>query len=247
MVKVESNSKSKSGFFLLNIFIVLLVACGMERTHTVSGAASATATAATVSAERASCKVGSDQSHCLDPSPRREDSLARPLDSEQLSELKDQGSCAIASSGQCESPPASGAVPVETKFRTGDIIELYNPESKDIQVVFPSIVKAKHSGPTYHVTKTTDGKEVKNIPEKFLHMYVPYKKGSEVLCNIGEFKPLRPIIVRCTVLAYEPAADRGAMVLQGTYSVKVHATKVNEEYTTTLPVWKLQRRYLASD
>ena len=50
--------------------------------------------------------------------------------------------------------------------------------------------------------------------------------------------------MKCTVLEYEAAAVTGAMVLQGKYSVQVHATKANEEYTTTLPVWKLQRRYL---
>ena len=97
----------------------------------------------------------------------------------------------------------------------------------------------------YRVTKTTDGKEVKNLPEKFLHMYVPYEPGDEALCNIGEFRANRPIIVRCTVIKYEPAASRGAMVLQGNYEVQVHATKANEEYETNLPVWKLQRRYLS--
>lgn len=135
------------------------------------------------------------------------------------------------------------------KFRNGDIIELYNTESRDIQIVFPSIVKARDpSDPTggYRVTKTTDGTEVKNLPEKFLHMYVPYSEGDEALCNIGEFRANRPIIVRCTVRGYEAAAKRGAMVLQGNYSVQVHATKANEEYTTNLPVWKLQRRYLAT-
>jgi len=70
--------------------------------------------------------------------------------------------------------------------------------------------------------------------------------GSEALCNIGEFKPARPVIVRCTVLGYEAAARRGAMVLQGMYEVKVHTTKENEEYETNLPVWKLQRRYQAA-
>jgi hypothetical protein len=54
-----------------------------------------------------------------------------------------------------------------------------------------------------------------------------------------------PIIVRCTVLGYEPKATDGAMVLQGTYEVRVHATRANGEYEATLPVWKLQRRYLA--
>ena len=62
--------------------------------------------------------------------------------------------------------------------------------------------------------------------------------------NIGSGKS-SPIIVRCTVLGYEPKATAGAMILQGTYGVRVHATKANGEYDATLPVWKLQRRYLA--
>jgi len=52
--------------------------------------------------------------------------------------------------------------------------------------------------------------------------------------------------VGCTVLNYEPAATKGALVLQGKYEVLVHSAKVNgvekEEYKTELPVWKLQRR-----
>ena len=79
-----------------------------------------------------------------------------------------------------------------------------------------------------------------------MHPYVPYRTGDEALCNVGEFKPARPIIVRCAVLDYAPAASRGAMVLQGSYGVRVHATKRNEEYETDLPVWKLQRRSLAT-
>jgi len=129
-------------------------------------------------------------------------------------------------------------------------IELYNSQSMDIQIIFPSIVKGIETGPAggYRVTKTTDGKEVRHIDEKYLHHYKPYPNESEVLCNIGESRGVRgrPVIVRCTVLGYEPAATRGAMILQGTYEVQVHETKANEEYTTTLPVWKLQRRYLVS-
>jgi hypothetical protein len=47
------------------------------------------------------------------------------------------------------------------------------------------------------------------------------------------------------VRGYDPAASRGALVLQGTYAVRVHATRANDEYDANLPVWKLQRRYLA--
>ena len=37
----------------------------------------------------------------------------------------------------------------------------------------------------YRVTKKTDGREVRDIDEKLLHLYKP----DEVLCNIGEFIP----------------------------------------------------------
>lgn len=71
---------------------------------------------------------------------------------------------------------------------------------------------------------------------------------------MGEFTPpdkpssvrSRPIIFQCTVLGYEPAAETGAMMLQGTYEVKVKDTRMNEEYVTSVPVWKMQRHYLAS-
>lgn len=146
--------------------------------------------------------------------------------------------------------PTSSTKSLRTKFKTGDIIELYNPDSKDIQIVFPSIVKGVESdgGGGYRIAKTTDGKEVKNVSEKYLHMYTPYSIGDNALCNIGEFSNKanenRPIIVQCTIMNYELAAERGAMVLQGKYQVTIHKTKVNEEYETELPVWKLQRRYL---
>lgn len=142
----------------------------------------------------------------------------------------------------------------QSKYKTGDIIELYNPDSKDIQIVFPSIVKGRDpnasDGQGYRVTKTTDGKEVTNLPERYLHEYKPYEVNDEALCNIGTFSNKinenRPIIVGCTVLNYEPAATKGALVLQGKYEVLVHKAKVNgvekEEYKTELPVWKLQRR-----
>jgi hypothetical protein len=152
-----------------------------------------------------------------------------------------------AGQSQCRDPSyehseeaASGLAP--SRFQSGDIVELYNTESRDIQIVFPSLVKG-HDGPGYRVTKTTDGKEVADIPAKHVHPYVPYQTGDAALCNIGDFKPARPIIVRCTVLEYVPAAARGAMVLQGRYAVRVGQTKANEEYETELPVWKLQRRY----
>jgi hypothetical protein len=152
--------------------------------------------------------------------------------------------------GECPSPFAP-------KFTPGDIIELYNVDSPDIQIVFPSIVNGRvvsSEGTVYHITKTTDGRVVNSIPERHLHPYKPYEIGSEALCNVGEFTPpdkpasvrSRPMIFQCTVLGYEPAAAAGAMVLQGTYEVKVKDTRLNEEYVANVPVWKMQRHYLAS-
>ena len=119
------------------------------------------------------------------------------------------------------------------------------------------------------MTKTTDGREVAGLHERFVHAYVPYGPGDEALCNIGTYPGARggggddggddggdrggnvrgggssPIIVRCTVLGYQPRATGGAMLLQGSYEVRVHATRASGEHDATLPVWKLQRRYLA--
>ena len=181
------------------------------------------------------------------------------------------------------------------RFRRGDVVELYNTKSSDVQIAFPSIVmgydyrapvETSHDNDTaggggegvgggegaggYRVTRTTDGREITGLHERHVHPYVPYGIGDEALCNIGTYpgSGLRggnrgdgvvgrgrggggggekggPIIVRCTVHEYKPAATRGAFILQGEYLVRVHASRANEEYNTTLPVWKLQRRYLA--
>lgn len=218
----------------------------------IVAASAATTTTSSVKTNRATttttCGAGSEEDpQCMDPSSYNNNSPSEKSqsanDNNISSRLTEENKKAvICDTGDC--PTAKK----RTRFQSGDVIELYNTESRDIQIVFPSIVKGRDAasdGGGFTVTKTTDGKEVKNIPEKFLHMYEPYTIGSEVLCNIGEFKPARPIIVRCTVLDYNAAAERGAMVLQGHYSVQVHATKANEEYVTELPVWKLQRRYLA--
>lgn len=266
-------AKPSGLFLLLSIYTALLAtSCGIEYKIGlfVVAAASVTTTAAAVGVNArgasATCGAGSDQPGCDDPSydynnggkaAARQMKAAQQLSrgagsntadrhraATNTSKDKDKAFCAFNDCGS----RSGGGGGIRLKFHSGDIIELYNTDSRDIQIVFPSIVKGRDptSPQHYRVTKTTDGKEVTNLPEKFLHMYVPYSVGDEALCNIGEFKKARPIIVRCTVLSYEQAASRGAMVLQGNYEVQVHATKANEEYTTTLPVWKLQRRYLAT-
>lgn len=172
----------------------------------------------------------------------------------------EQNTCESAggTDGECESSPPipdslTSATTAESgntnggKYQSGDVVELFNESSQDIQIVFPSLVGGKDpDGGGYTVTKTTDGKDVQNIPERFLHHYIPYQVGAEVLCNIGDFKPARPMIVRCTVLGYEATETKGAKVLQNNYSVKVHQTKANDEFETKLPVWKMQRRYRAN-
>lgn len=232
---------------LISVYTALLVTCGLD--CRIGLAVAAAATTASVNANRATCGPGSDQPHCDDPS--YQDGAPQAQGQHQHTDVELRATNSPKDRGFCAAGGAAGGKDCtkkqHTRFQSGDVIELYNTESRDIQIVFPSIVKVREPGTGgYTVTKTTDGKEVTNVPEKFLHMYVPYQEGAEVLCNIGEFKPARPIIVRCTVLGYDPAASRGAMMLQGTYSVQVHATKANEEYVTNLPVWKLQRRYLAS-
>mmetsp|Transcript_31370 Transcript_31370/g.66026 ORF Transcript_31370/g.66026 Transcript_31370/m.66026 type:complete len:260 (+) Transcript_31370:115-894(+) len=248
-------------FLIISVYTALL--CGLEFRIGFIGAAAAT-TAANVKSNRATtCGAGSDQPHCNDPSYDYDGDEAAPAQASKHADAaerratntprgnkaKDGTICASGDNNCASLPPSTDSGGSWPKFQSGDIIELYNTESPDIQIVFPSIVKGvdpSPSGGLYRVTKTTDGKEVTNLPEKFLHKYVPYSAGDEALCNIGEFKKARPIIVRCTVIEYEPAASRGAMVLQGDYSVQVHATKANEEYETSLPVWKLQRRYRAT-
>ncbi|KAL7550770.1 hypothetical protein ACHAWF_013991 [Thalassiosira exigua] len=240
-----------AGLMLLGAYAALSLACGIECRE--GFAIAAAATAASVNANLATCggAAGSDHPQCDDPSHDNAEgppgaARARKHDPRTVKSSRGER----VASAQCPSGDCEAIRPVvgRPRFQSGDIIELYNADSRDIQIVFPSIVKGRDPGSSggYSVTKTTDGKEVKNIPERFLHHYEPYGKGDEALCNIGEFKPARPIIVRCTILDYAPVASRGAMVLQGNYSVQVHATKANDEYETQLPVWKLQRRYLAT-
>ena len=241
--------KPKGLFVLLSIYSALLATYGHKIgiTLVVSAASLATTSIQNVhattstTATKSSCDVNSNEPDCI-------------ADNVQQHHTKDDlpphSQNSHTHSQQQQHNKNNTPRP---KFKTGDIIELYNTDSRDIQIVFPSIVKGRdvNTG-MYRVTKTTDGKEVTNLPEKYLHSYIPYDIGQLVLCNIGSFSNKsnenRPIIVQCTVEDYMPAAKRGAMVLQGKYSVLVHETNVNgnvkEEYRTTLPVWKLQRRYL---
>lgn len=248
---------------LLSFYTALLTICGLEfRIGFIVAAAPTTTASVNTNRATTSCVVGSDQPHCNDYNDGGEATHAqveqhaetstnkrrRTTNTSRENTSKDKTSCA-SGDNSCAST-STDSIGTPPKFQNGDIIELYNTESHDIQIVFPSIVKGVDPTPSgdggYRITKTTDGKEVKNLPEKFLHKYVPYSPGDEALCNIGEFKKARPIIVRCTVIDYVAAAKRGAMVLQGEYEVQVHKTKANEEYTASLPVWKLQRRYRAA-
>ncbi|KAL3798822.1 hypothetical protein HJC23_004610 [Cyclotella cryptica] len=224
-------ARPQLGFLLINVLGVLLVTCGTIHQRPFSSVSAA-------AAGRLDQPEG-DEIHRHGEMGQSADDHA--CESNELNEF-----------GECETP-----FHYPPQFSPGDIIELFNTESRDIQIVFPSIVNGRvssDSGTVYHITKTTDGRVVNSIPEKHLHPYVPYAIGSEALCNIGEFSPpdkvaslrARPIIVQCTVLEYEPAAEKGAMVLQGKYEVRVKDTRVNEEYITTVPVWKMQRRYLAT-
>ncbi|KAL7516245.1 hypothetical protein ACHAWX_001278 [Stephanocyclus meneghinianus] len=223
-------ARPQLGFLIINVLGVFLVTCGTIHQRQFSSVSAA-------AAGRLDQPEG-DEIH-------RHRSMGHAIDTHacESNELGEFGECVAP----FHYPP---------QFNPGDVIELYNTESRDIQIVFPSIVNGRivsDSEIVYHITKTTDGRVVNSIPQKHLHPYVPYAVGSEALCNVGEFNPpdkvpslrARPIIVQCTVLGYEPAAEKGAMVLQGKYEVRVKDTRTHEEYITTVPVWKMQRRYLA--
>ena len=251
--------------FLMNISTSLLFTCRLElksaffvAAATITAAPGAVLVASGNANGAATCGPQTGQPQCNDQLHEREEDSVKKVDKEsdtfcsstedcvnQRQQQKTQIQHQKRGGAATEDEGADAVTP--RRFKIGDIVELYNTESQHVQIVFPSLVKGR-DGPTggYRVTKTTDGKEVANIPDKHVHLYVPYREGDEALCNIGEFKPARPIIVRCTVLDYQLAATRGAMVLQGRYSVRVSKTKANEEYETQLPVWKLQRRYRAS-
>jgi hypothetical protein len=253
--------------------LILLLTCGINNLNSNSIiVVTATVASAARASSSTSCVENPNQPKCT-PSPgggesnsgmnsqdttcesTREDgecASTPPVPKEQsVSDTTDSAAAAAATETTTNGIGSSSSVHYP-KFHVGDVIELYNTESQDIQIVFPSLVAFQD--PTrglYHITKTTDGQQVHNIPERFLHPYIPYKIGSEVLCNIGDFKPSRPMIVKCTVLAYNEAktataSNKGAKVLQNEYLVKVHETKVNKEFETTLPVWKMQRRYRAA-
>ena len=98
------------------------------------------------------------------------------------------------------------------RFRRGDVVKLYNTESSDVQIAFPSIVmgydyrapvETSHDNDTagsggegigggegaggYRVTRTTDGREITGLHERHVHPYVLYGIGDEALCNIGTY------------------------------------------------------------
>jgi hypothetical protein len=244
--------------------LLILILCGgiiggPNTAVAASSSAANTATATTAgdtTASAVSCDSNPNQPECLVQDDKDED------DNSSHSTGGENNSCESSAGGgtdgECESSPPipdslTSATTAENgntnggKYQSGDVVELFNESSQDIQIVFPSLVGGVDpDGGGYTVTKTTDGKDVQNIPERFLHHYIPYKVGAEVLCNIGDFKPARPMIVRCTVLGYEATETKGAKVLQNNYSVKVHQTKANDEFETKLPVWKMQRRYRAA-
>lgn len=232
----------------LNLWTVLLllILCGTELSSSVMAVASAANTA--TAAVATSCVDNPDQPGCNNEgSYYNQDATCETegvdgeCESPLLKEKKSDSAAVMENGVRSGESVGSG---YQQKYHNGDVVELFNDSSQDIQIVFPSLVSGNDpSRGVYHVTKTTDGLEVRNIPERHLHHYVPYKIGSEVLCNIGDFKPARPMIVRCTVLAYEAVAVKGAKVLQNNYTVRVHQTKGNDEFETTLPVWKMQRRY----
>ena len=241
--------KPKGIFLLLSIYSAVIATSGHNVGFVVIADTNNHAATSTTSPTK-TCDADQPNSNCKDPSHIDVVSGEKgDTNHDHDATVEDQRRTNIISKDSTLHPTSS-TKSLRTKFKTGDIIELYNPDSKDIQIVFPSIVKGVESdgGGGYRIAKTTDGKEVKNVSEKYLHMYTPYSIGDNALCNIGEFSNKanenRPIIVQCTIVNYELAAERGAMVLQGKYQVTIHKTKVNEEYETELPVWKLQRRYL---
>lgn len=235
--------------------LILILCGGIIGGHNTAVATSAANTATATTAGDTSTSESCVGAGCLVEDDKDED------DNSSHSTGGEQNTCessAGGTDGECESSPPlpdslTSATTAESgntnggKYQSGDVVELFNESSQDIQIVFPSLVGGVDpDGGGYTVTKTTDGKDVQNIPERFLHHYIPYQVGAEVLCNIGDFKPARPMIVRCTVLGYEATETKGAKVLQNNYSVKVHQTKANDEFETKLPVWKMQRRYRAA-
>ena len=240
--------KPKGLFVLLSIYSALLATYGHKIGITlVVCAASATTSiknvkaTSTTTTKSSSCDVNSNEPDCI---ADNNNNNSNGNDNHKKNNVQQQRSTKDVPRKDKQSNSHSHSQQQQhnnnnhnprPKFKTGDIIELYNTDSRDIQIVFPSIVKKRDNTntgtTTYRVTKTTDGKEVTNLPEKYLHLYIPYDIGSLALCNVGSFSNKanenRPIIVQCTVEDYMPAAKRGAMVLQGKYSVLVHETNVN--------------------
>ena len=160
--------------------------------------------AASANTNRATCSPGLDQLHCNDLSYDHGEATVIDSEHQPMSATtrtntfirdasKDRVFC---DSRECAKQQqqhhcTTGGSATPIRFQTGDVIDLYNTQSRDIQVVFPSLVKGRYPGPSggYHITKTTNGKEEKNIPDKHIHVYEPYQKGNEALCNIREFKP----------------------------------------------------------
>lgn len=128
----------------------------------------------------------------------------------------------------------------EFKFQEGDIVEYDDPlglvsHNAEAHLLAPHTFQSskRHGTNTYYnVVCSVDGRK-KDLPERYLRPYVPYEKYQKASCNMGTLDAHR--FRECTVLHYEPKAERGAVVLQGRYAVVVGERRV------FLPVWKVER------
>lgn len=141
----------------------------------------------------------------------------------------------------------------EFEFVLDDIVEIHTPDLNSPPESRADIMPLKVVGresrdgvALYKLAQVGDGYLKSSlIPEKHLRHYQPYKEGMEAICNMGNFYEQH--YYDCTILGYNPVAERGLKILLGTYEVEIHNYEAVDNMDITLPAWMIKRGANESD
>ena len=147
------------------------------------------------------------------------------------------------------------------KFKVGDVVEqIYNAYSMKSRMLYPFVVEeitfAHNSeeedssipemhytqewsdcgGIRYTVVRLVDGFRMRQIPERSLRTYLPYREDANALCSIGGNGPSAQKFAPCTVGMYV-VNEEGTEATEARYRVRIRG----EEEDRTLSMDKLQR------
>ena len=186
---------------------------------------------------------------------------------EENSRLREELLAKLAQHDDSEEKGFRGA----SKFNKGDIVEMiHNRILAPFKVVAKhSISDSLHidyydeytddmvadystNSVGYDLVRISDGFKLEKVPESSLRQYEPYPLGSTVLCNLGELGSGTDRIIPCSIQGFKTKETSsllsgithdGTMMFDSEYKVIVlDKTVTTNEFETTLPLWRLQRR-----